>query len=102
MRAEPNTQVNAPEAADLKDKEDLVEDVESGELQQWATYINGDTAHLSQAHRDYLMERHGTLDLDPIPGFGDADPLNWKTWKVCLPYTKPIAVTKLTVSHRKS
>ncbi|CAK7205293.1 hypothetical protein SEUCBS139899_008062 [Sporothrix eucalyptigena] len=28
-------------------------------------------------HRDYLLARHGTIDLEPIPFFDDADPLNW-------------------------
>lgn len=37
---------------------------------------------LSQAHRDYLQQRHGTLDLDPVPAFDPADPYNWPTWKV--------------------
>ena len=39
---------------------------------------------LSQEHRQYLLNRHGTLDLDPIPGYGDADPYNWPDWKVSL------------------
>lgn len=38
-------------------------------------------ASLSQEHRDYLVERHGTLDLDPVPGMGNADPYNWTTSK---------------------
>ncbi|OCL03718.1 MFS transporter [Glonium stellatum] len=47
-----------------------------------ATYIEGhDGAELSQEHRDYLLRRHGTLNLDPLPGHGDADPYNWTTWK---------------------
>lgn len=39
-------------------------------------------ANLSPAHREYLLERHGTLELDPIPSASDADPYNWPTWKV--------------------
>lgn len=34
-------------------------------------------AHLTQDHRNYLLQRHGTLDLDPIPGCDGADPMNW-------------------------
>ncbi len=41
-----------------------------------------DINNLTQEHRDYLLQRHGTLDLDPIPYFGDADPYNWPMWKV--------------------
>lgn len=37
---------------------------------------------LSQTHQDYLIQRHGTLELDPIPSMSDADPYNWPTWKV--------------------
>jgi hypothetical protein len=48
-----------------------------------ATYLGReDIASLSQEHRDYLIKRHGTLDLDPLPGFGNADPYNWPAWKV--------------------
>ncbi|KAN0102257.1 MFS general substrate transporter [Hyaloscypha variabilis] len=45
-----------------------------------ATYFNEATARLSPAHREYLLQRHGTVDLDPIPDMGGADPYNWKTW----------------------
>lgn len=37
---------------------------------------------LLEEHRAYLLERHGTLDLDPIPGFRDADPYNWSSTNV--------------------
>jgi len=49
------------------------------------TYVNRNNAAiagLSQEHIDYLLKRHGTLELDPLPGHGDADPYNWATWKV--------------------
>ncbi|KAJ5085148.1 hypothetical protein N7532_009919 [Penicillium argentinense] len=36
---------------------------------------------LSESHKSYLIERHGTLDLDPIPSMDHADPYNWPTWK---------------------
>ncbi|KAF2270158.1 MFS general substrate transporter [Lojkania enalia] len=38
-------------------------------------------ASLSEEHRQYLLQRHGTLELDPIPTMGDADPYNWPSWK---------------------
>ena len=48
-----------------------------------ATYFNGETTTaLSQDHQQYLLKRHGTLDLDPLPGPGGADPYNWPSWKV--------------------
>lgn len=47
------------------------------------TYLVGDEiARLSDEHRQYLLERHGTLELDPIPSMTDADPYNWPRWKV--------------------
>lgn len=36
---------------------------------------------LSQSHREYLLQRHGTLDLDPLPSEDPQDPLNWPAWK---------------------
>ena len=66
----------------VKSKEDTqtLEDVELGHR---ATYINtGAAAGLPQEHRDYLLARHGTLELDPIPDIGDQDPYNWPQWKV--------------------
>ncbi|KAL6234138.1 hypothetical protein BDW75DRAFT_241338 [Aspergillus navahoensis] len=38
-------------------------------------------SHLSEAHREYLLLRHGTLDLDPLPSASHADPYNWPFWK---------------------
>ncbi|OJJ37928.1 hypothetical protein ASPWEDRAFT_108862 [Aspergillus wentii DTO 134E9] len=43
--------------------------------------INGNAVFLSEPHRSYLLERHGTLDLDPIPSMNPADPYNWPSWK---------------------
>ncbi|KAK8062413.1 MFS transporter [Apiospora hydei] len=46
-------------------REGAVEDLELGPR---ATYINtGAAAGISQEHRDYLLKRHGTLDLEPLP-----------------------------------
>lgn len=46
-----------------------------------ATYLGDDVVELSPAHREYLIARHGTDQLDPIPYPDDADPYNWPTWK---------------------
>lgn len=54
--------------------------IESGK--QEAFYVEDRVAHLSEEHRQYLLERHGTLDLDPIPDMNDADPYNWPRWRV--------------------
>jgi hypothetical protein len=45
---------------------------------------NDPTRFLSESHKAYLVERHGTLDLDPIPSIDPADPYNWPLWKVKL------------------
>jgi hypothetical protein len=39
-------------------------------------------AHLSKEHKAYLVQRHGTYDLNPLPSMDPADPLNWPNWKV--------------------
>jgi MFS family permease len=33
------------------------------------------------AHREYLLSRHGTVDLIPVPSSSPEDPLNWPIWK---------------------
>lgn len=40
---------------------------------------------LSEAHRQYLLQRHGTLDLEPVPDMSDSDPYNWPKAKVSRP-----------------
>ncbi|GJN72158.1 hypothetical protein PLICBS_006230 [Purpureocillium lilacinum] len=32
---------------------------------------------LTDSHREYLLRRHGTVELDPVPSPSDDDPLNW-------------------------
>ncbi|KAJ5563807.1 hypothetical protein N7513_000049 [Penicillium frequentans] len=53
--------------------------MESGKTE--AFYVEDRVAHLSEEHRQYLLARHGTLDLDPIPDMNDADPYNWPRWR---------------------
>ncbi|KAJ5357715.1 Major facilitator superfamily domain general substrate transporter [Penicillium brevicompactum] len=57
---------------------DLIESAGHGRA---ATYEESVAARLPKAHRDFLLERHGTLELDPIPGMSAADPYNWPSWK---------------------
>lgn len=45
------------------------------------TNLSDSTALLSELHKSYLIERHGTVDLDPIPSMDPADPYNWPSWK---------------------
>lgn len=37
-------------------------------------------------HAKYLLERHKTLDLLPLPSADPADTLNWPAWKVCVSF----------------
>lgn len=37
---------------------------------------------LSAEHADFIMQRHGALNLSPVPSMDPADPLNWPSWKV--------------------
>lgn len=46
------------------------------------TNLSDSTTFLSESHKLYLIERHGTVDLDPIPTMDSADPYNWPSWKV--------------------
>ncbi|ODM14492.1 hypothetical protein SI65_10114 [Aspergillus cristatus] len=36
---------------------------------------------LSSEHQAFLIDRHGTVNLDPIPSIDPADPYNWPSWK---------------------
>lgn len=58
---------------------DFVENAEDATV---ASNLPAAAARLSKPHRDYLMENHGTLNLDPIPAMDSADPYNWPEWKV--------------------
>ena len=59
--------------------------------------INHDgTNDLSPEYRDYLISRHGTVELDPLPDMTDADPYNWPKWKVCYYYFDTMPISKFT------
>ena len=36
---------------------------------------------MGDPHHDYLIRRHGTADLVPLPSIDPADPLNWPEWR---------------------
>lgn len=62
-------------------------------------------AGLSVSHKEYLIQRHGTLDLDPIPSPSNADPYNWPLWKVLTPLSLSLFAWSMTdlgpLSRRK-
>lgn len=47
---------------------------------------------LSPVARTYLLNRHGTLDLDPMPSSSEADPYNWRQ-------SKKVAMLLLVAFH---
>lgn len=76
-----------------------------GDLEHAAThgtYLEKDeVANLSEEHRQFLLQRHGTLELDPVPLMTDADPYNWPSWKVRISLSH-LSDTTLTSHCRKS
>ena len=87
------------EASGTKADIDLIESAGHGRA---ATYQESVAARLPKAHRDYLMERHGTLELDPIPGMGPTDPYNWPEWKVSLLPEACKPANPMQTQHKKS
>ncbi|TVY91231.1 putative transporter [Lachnellula willkommii] len=51
-----------------------------------------DVVSLSEAHKQYLLEKHHTLELDPLPDLNDADPYNW-------PFRKKLVNLLLVAFH---
>ena len=46
-------------------------------------HVENTAKHEPQTYEErYIFERHGTLDLIPMPSADPADPLNWPAWKV--------------------
>ncbi|KAF2715290.1 MFS general substrate transporter [Pleomassaria siparia CBS 279.74] len=67
------------DAPEIGQKENVV-DIEHQTTH--ATYLAPtEIQHLSEEHRQYLLAKHGTLELDPVPTSSDADPYNWPSWK---------------------
>ena len=41
-------------------------------------------AHMTDSHKEYILQRHGTLEIDPMPSEDPNDPHNWPRWQVSL------------------
>ncbi|KAJ7651382.1 putative sugar transporter [Roridomyces roridus] len=54
---------------------------EKGEDEEKGTCSIDGSESLSDEHRQYLLARHGTVALDPMPCMSPADPYNWPTRK---------------------
>lgn len=51
------------------------------------TYLDiNEASHITEEHREYLVRKHGTFELDPLPTTSDNDPYNWSTWEVSSVY----------------
>lgn len=37
-------------------------------------------SYISEELKAYIVQRHGTLELDPLPSSSPQDPLNWPLW----------------------
>ncbi|KAF9886615.1 hypothetical protein FE257_011255 [Aspergillus nanangensis] len=57
---------------------DMVESTEAGTSMSYADIV---ATRIPEHHQMFLLERHGTLNLDPIPSMDPADPYNWPGWK---------------------
>jgi hypothetical protein len=55
-------------------------DIENADIPAFVD-LNDGVSVLTEEHRDYLIQRHGTVDLDPLPSADPADPYNWPQWK---------------------
>lgn len=57
-------------------------------------------SEIAPDHREYLLQRHGTSELDPVPAMDDADPYNWPAWKVLLRLS--IYIYRMSGKHSKA
>lgn len=69
---------------DPNSEKDGSEFLEDSENQAQVSSSELAASRLSETHREYLLQRHGTLDLDPLPSALHTDPYNWPTWKVSM------------------
>ncbi len=53
-------------------------------LHEEIAHHESSTRFVSAEHRLYVFERHGTLDLDPMPSQDPADPYNWRMSKASI------------------
>ncbi|KAL2868717.1 putative MFS transporter [Aspergillus lucknowensis] len=81
LQSTPVTETTPETSNTQKGSDNGVDFVESPEAGITSAYTNIAASRLSKAHRDFLIERHGTLDLDPTPNMDPADPYNWPSWK---------------------
>lgn len=79
---------------------DMGESNEKGLVPVHTLLEDHEIATMSEAHKEYILQRHGTLELDPMPDMNDADPYNWPNWKVGFHHCLVLRLM-LTESYRK-
>ncbi|KAI5949103.1 hypothetical protein KGF57_004933 [Candida theae] len=55
----------------------LAEDKEVRAKEEVEYISSGEESAISEEHKQYLIAKHGTYDLVPLPSMNDNDPLNW-------------------------
>lgn len=80
------------EMASIKDREELVE--QDNALIESRTQGDSNGFDLPPEHKQYLLQRHGTANLDPVPQPDDNDPYNWPYVKAS-PSAIPIPLVPL-------
>lgn len=74
-----------------KEDTNFIESTEAGIPSKFSDIM---ASRLSKSHLDYLLQRHGTLEIDPLPSIDPAEPYNWPEWKVCFPNPSQIPMAE--------
>lgn len=69
---------NQPTNKNTMSSSSIASDIEKGTTQHNEEF---DPVEISSDHHDYLIQRHGSVQLDPLPSRDPEDPLNWANWK---------------------
>lgn len=56
---------------------------------------------LSAEHREYLLKRHGTTEVNRMPSMDPVDPLNWPSWKASPNYNDKTWNPALTRTRKR-
>ncbi|KAG7661564.1 uncharacterized protein J8A68_004933 [[Candida] subhashii] len=59
----------------------IASDIEKGSGTHVENQLDPVAYVLDEDHEQYLISRHGSVQLDPLPSADPEDPLNWPDWK---------------------
>jgi hypothetical protein len=73
-----------PKAEDIVNDMCLNKQVSNGKNAALAWHVQDVSGEISLTpeHQNYLIQRHGTIDLSPLPSQDPTDPLNWRSVRV--------------------